>query len=90
MQKRTTGTVISAKKQWWFKVNTKSFRKGPLDGATFPYIVKVKYTAEGREYVKTKWIGPEYPAPAEGQVLQLVYDDERPDKIKVVYYDGLK
>ena len=28
MQKRTVGTIVSAKKQWWLKVNTKAIRKG--------------------------------------------------------------
>ena len=56
MQKRTVGTIVSAKKQWWLKVNTKAIRKGPLDGATFPYIAKIKYTIDGTEYVKNKWM----------------------------------
>ena len=45
----TKGTVISVKTQWWLKVNTKAVRFGPLDGATFPHIVKVKYTVDGTD-----------------------------------------
>ena len=52
MEKQTEGIVVSVKKQWWLKVNTKAFRRGPLDGATFPHIIKVKYTVEGTEYFK--------------------------------------
>ena len=52
--KETKGTVLSAKKQWWLKVNTNSVRFGPLDGAAFPPIVKIKYTVDGKEYVKHK------------------------------------
>ena len=45
MEKETTGTVVAVSKQWWLKVNTKPIRTvGPLDGAVFPHIVKVKYT----------------------------------------------
>ncbi len=85
MQKRTTGTIVSVKKQWWLKVNTKAFRSGPLDGAVFPHVIKVRYTVDGTEYIKRKWIGAEYPVPAEGAAVQLVYDEDRPDKIRIVY-----
>ena len=85
MQKRTTGVIISAKKQWWLKVNKKMVRTGPLDGAAFPYIIKVKYAVNGIEYIKRKWIGTNYPVPAEGETVQLAYEESRPDKVKVVY-----
>ena len=48
MEKTTTGTVLSVKKQWWLKVNTKPFRTGPLDGAEFPHIIKVTYRVNGK------------------------------------------
>ena len=83
--KRTTGTIISAKKQWWLKVNKKPIRIGPLDGAAFPYIVKIRYVADGKEYIKRKWIGTEYPVPVQGSTVQLDYDENQPEKIKVVY-----
>ena len=85
MQKRTTGTILSVKKQWWLKVNTKAFRKGPLDGAAFPHVIKVRYTVDGTEYLKRLWIGAQYPVPAEGETVQLVFDDARPDRVRVVY-----
>ncbi len=86
MQKKTTGTVVSVKKQWWLKVNTKMIRTaGPLDGAVFPHIVKVRYTVEGQEYEKRQWIGAGYPVPDEGDTVQLTYDDENPGKINIVF-----
>ena len=85
MQKRTVGTIVSAKKQWWLKVNTKAFRTGPLDGATFPYIAKIKYTIDGTEYVKNKWIGPGCPVPVVGEKVQLAYDEDKPARVKIVY-----
>lgn len=85
MQKRTEGTVISVKKQWWLKVNTKAFRKGPQDGALFPHVIKVRYTVDGAEYLKSIWIGAQYPVPEEGGTVQLVFDDARPDRVRVVY-----
>ena len=82
---RTTGTIISAKKQWWLKVNKKSIRIGPLDGAAFPYIIKVRYVVDGKEYIKRKWIGTDYPVPVEGDTVQLAYKEDQPEKIKIVY-----
>ena len=41
MDQKTAGTVVSVKKQWWLKVNTKPIRMNTLDGATFPHIIKV-------------------------------------------------
>ena len=36
MNVQTEGTVISAEKQWWFKVNRKPVRRHSFDGAEFP------------------------------------------------------
>ena len=49
-------TVVSVKKQWWLKVNTKPVRMHALDGAAFPHIIKVSYMVNGTEYFKRKWI----------------------------------
>ncbi len=84
MEKTATGTIISAKKQWWLKVNTKMFRTGPLDGAVFPYIVKVRYTVDGREYTKAKWIRAGDPVPAEGETVNLVYDGDHPENVRII------
>lgn len=83
--KRTTGTILSAKKQWWLKINKKPIRSGALDGAAFPYIIKVRYVVDGKEYIKRKWIGTEYPVPVEGSTVQLAYEENHPERIKVVY-----
>ncbi len=82
---RTTGTIISAKKQWWLKINTKPIRTGPLDGAVFPYIIKVRYVVDGKEYIHSKWIGTNHPVPVEGETVQLEYDEDHPEKIEVIY-----
>ena len=54
MDKQTTGTVIAATKQWWMKVNRKPMRMHALDGAEFPYIIKIEYTVDGTAYTKRK------------------------------------
>ena len=59
LENTTIGTILSVKKQWWLKVNTKAVRMHPMDGAVFPYIIKVGYSVEGREYIKRKWMRQE-------------------------------
>ena len=49
MECKTIGIILSVKKQWWLKVNTKPVRMHAFDGATFPHIVTVKYTVDGNE-----------------------------------------
>ena len=84
MEKETIGTVVSAKKQWWLKINTKSVRLHPLDGATFPYVIGVKYSVDGKEYLKRKWIGAGQPVPPVGSSLPVVYDTAKPAKAKIL------
>ena len=83
MEKMTTGTVIAATKQWWLKVNTKAVKLHPGDGATFPYIIKVTYTVEGKEYTKRKWINPGKPVPAKGSQVKVFYQEEKPSCVRI-------
>ena len=85
MEMMTTGTVVSVKKQWWLKINTKAVRAGALDGAMFPYVIKVKYLAEGKEYVKRKWVMRKDYEPMVGDTVRVIYDDMKPEKIKLSY-----
>lgn len=50
------GKIIKINKLWWLKINKKSFRTTPLDGATFPYKVKIEYSVNNKEYRKSKII----------------------------------
>ena len=84
MMGQTKGTVVAANRQWWLKVNTKAVRMGTMDGATFPYIIKVEYSVDGVIYAKRKWIGAGKPVPAVGSSVQVVYDENKPSKAKVL------
>ncbi len=84
MEKETTGTVISVSKQWWLKINTKAIRKGPMDGAVFPRIIKAAYKVDGKEYIKKKWISAGAPVPAEGSFVKIIYEDGSPDKAEII------
>jgi len=84
MDRETTGTVISVAKQWWLKVNTKAIRMGPLDGATFPHIIKVQYVVDGNTFTKRKWIGAGKPVPSIGSKQTVLYAADKPSKAKVL------
>ena len=84
MDKETMGTVISVKKQWWLKINTKPVRMHALDGAIFPHIIKVQYTVDGKTYVKRKWIGANSQPPAEGSSVTVLYCGNNPNKANVL------
>lgn len=84
MNKETEEKVIAAKKQWWLTVNTKPIRSGPLDGAIFPYIIKVEYTVDGQVYTKKKWIGAGGTVPAVGSGVTVSYDENKPSRSKVI------
>ena len=85
MEKEVLGTVVSVSTQWWLKVNTKSVRKGPLDGATFPHIIKVQYTAGGTAYTRRKWVGASSRSPMEGEPVRVRYQEDKPSKAKILY-----
>ena len=84
MNKETKGIVISVAKQWWLKVNTKPIRKGALDGAVFPHIIKVQYVVDGNTYTKRKWIGAGKAVPAVGSKLTVLYCSGKPGKAKIL------
>ena len=84
MDKKTIGTVVAVAKQWWLKVNTKQLRMGALDGATFPYIIKVQYVVGGNTYTKRKWIGAGKAVPAVGSQLTVLYCSQKPSKAKIL------
>ena len=77
------GTVVSVKKQWWLKVNTKSIRMGALDGAKFPHVIKVAYDVDGKTYFKRKWLWINMPVPAVNDTVLVRFDDQNPKKAKV-------
>ena len=84
MNKETMGKVISFSKQWWLKINTKPFRRDYLDGAIFPYIIKVKYIVNEKEYIKRKWIKAGNFVPPVGSELKVIYNEFKPSKAKVI------
>ena len=84
MDKQTTGIVIAATKQWWIKVNRKPMRLHTLDGAEFPYIIKIEYTVDGKAYTKRKWINAGDPVPKVGSNVQVMYNSDKPSKARIL------
>ena len=83
MDEQTAGTVVSASRLWWLKVNSKPARAHALDGATFPHVVKVAYSADGREYAKRKWVGAGQPVPSVGSEVLVAYAKGKPSKATI-------
>ncbi len=74
---------FSVTKQWWLKVNRKSVRIHGMDGADFPYIIKIKYTIEGKDYICRKCIGAGKKIPDKGATLKVIYREDRPSKVRI-------
>lgn len=83
MENKTIGIVLSVKKQWWLKINTKPVRIGGNCGAVFPHIVKVKYTVDGKDYVKRKWLGAGKSCPEVSERVTVIYLEDRPEKFRL-------
>ncbi len=85
LESKTIGTILSVKKQWWLKVNTKPIRKHALDGATFPHIVTVKYTVDGNEFIRKKWLKACVTPPSVNGQVEVVYREDKPDKFRLEF-----
>ena len=83
MEKRTVGRILSVRTQWWLKVNAKSVRTHIMDGATFPHVIKVKYTVGDLEFVKRKWIGACVSCPQVGDRVTVIYREDNPTKFRL-------
>lgn len=75
------GIIIKANKLWWIKINTKAFRKSPLDGATFPHLIKVRYNINNIDYIKNKLVYWKNENIQVGDKVIITYDKKKPSKI---------
>ena len=81
---KTEGCITEVKTCWWLKINTKPVRTHALDGAIFPYIIKVEYRVNGTTYFRRKWIGAGKPVPRVGETVTVVYPAAQPGKGEIV------
>jgi hypothetical protein len=75
------GKIIKINKLWWLKINKKSFRTAPLDGATFPYKVKIEYNVNDRKYEKSKFIYWPNDSVNVGDLVIVTYEQSNPSKV---------
>ena len=75
------GRIIKINKLWWIKINKKNFRNSPLDGATFPYKVRIEYTVNDRKYEKSKFIYLSNDSVNIGDSVIVTYEQNNPLKI---------
>ena len=84
MEKQTVGQVVSVSRQWWLKINTKPIRLNSRDGAVFPHVIKVKYTVDGKDYYKRKWIPAGNSVPAVESSVTVIYRTEKPSAARIL------
>lgn len=84
MDRETVGTIVAVHRQWWLKINKMPVRVRGTDGAVFPHILKVKYTVDGKDYFKKKWIRAGTTVPCVGNTAAVLYRGDKPSKAKVV------
>ena len=74
---KTAGIVISASRIRWVRVNAE-------DGITSPRAIKVRYTVEGRDYFKWRWLSAGQKAPRIGSLVWVEYDEGDPRRARVI------
>lgn len=79
-----TGTVTKQSICWWFKVNTKPFRKHAWDGAVFPHMITFSYTIDGKEYIGNRFIHWNLRCPVVGEHITVYYNRYDPRKYVVI------
>ena len=82
--KETSGIVTEVKRCWWLKVNTKSVRKGALDGALFPHIIHFTYSVNGQTYTGKRYVNWNKRCPVKDERLTVYYEEASPDKYAVI------
>lgn len=75
------GKIVKSSKLWWLKINKKSFRTSPLDGATFPYKVKFEYSVDNVKFEKSKYVYWRNDNINVGDEVVVTYAQNNPSKV---------
>ena len=75
-----TGKVTRQSTLYWIKINTKSVRLGPGDGAIFPGFIHFAYSVDGIEYEGTRFVSPYARCPQKDESIIVYYDKNNPEK----------
>lgn len=55
-----------------------------MDGATFPFLIKVKYEVNGKSYTRRKWISAGNNVPNKESMVHVFYCQDNPSKSRIV------
>jgi hypothetical protein len=80
---QTTGRVLTVRRLWWIKINTRPLRRHALEGAAFPHAVRIAYRTEGTVYRRWKYVGWRSVCPAPGETIPVWYDMARPRRCRI-------
>ncbi len=75
------GKAIKVNKLWWLKINKKIFRTTPVDGATFPYIIRIEYNINDKRYEKSKFIYWGNEGVNVGDTVVVTYEQSNPSNV---------
>lgn len=75
------GKIIKVNKLWWLKINKKIFRTTPVDGATYPYIVRIEYNVNDKKYEKSKFIYWGNEGVNVGDIVVVAYEQSNPSNV---------
>lgn len=77
------GTVTEVKTCHFLKVNQKSLRTTPLDGAAFPHILYFTYQVDGTSYRGSRFVNWNLPCPGKGAEITVYYAPSAPARCTV-------
>ena len=84
MNQQTTGTVLSAVKPWWRHLFRKRTGTAIGYGAPCPYRIQVQYYVAQKAYCRWQWVKSGGFAPEAGDLVQVCYCREQPQKAWVL------
>lgn len=81
--RRQQGSWRSCPKAAHGRAAAEGNRRHALDGAVFPHTVTVKYTVNGFEYIRKKFLRARFTPPKLGETIEIYYNSENPSKCKL-------
>lgn len=80
---RTIGTITSVKKLYFIKINKKFFRTSLYKDSYFPLLIKIKYVAYNKEYIKKKIIFKNIKLTKDMKIF-IIYNKNNPNIMKLL------
>ncbi len=77
---KVPGKVTKQSILYWCKINTKSVRYGPGDGAIYPGFIHFSYNVDGKEYTGSRLVSPYARCPVKDETITVYYDKNNPEK----------